>query len=380
MIEQTEKSPPLTFKLLTRREFLILSSFFLVGGGLGFGLHKKSPWLFSDGGFDILENNSSPTHNPLPSQLRGFYANAPTLYQKPDQWERAFEKAKELGVRRLRIFLNDAFEPEIGKYNDDLLLLIARFSRQWSDFQEGAGIELDLFDCFSLGNQLLWNGVYETQLKPSPYNPSLTYPGYRDFFEKKKLREAFINRVVYALTKLVNELGVRNLAAISVANEPNLRLIGGETKENVALLTDWYKEILPVISEIAPGIPILPGVAEPWFINFRELPWLCANTFHAYPFGIDLERLSQYVRGEIPLVCQEIGFPSRFLGITIPENKKDMWMARFINHVVVSTTIQTPQKTILYCGSIGVWKIEDYDDGFEIKNIPPQLLKYYAKN
>jgi hypothetical protein len=339
---------------INRRKFL---KFIL----LGTGLFSTSSGCFPEKEIKKFENFSLlPPENPSPSFLRGINLNAPFLWQDVDYPEKianAFKNAEKIGARNIRVFINDLFEPELGRYNFDVLEKIKKLA-QISPFP----LQVDLFDAFSLSHFGKFNLFHSSSPSPSPYLTG-------DFFNDERLRNFFLRRVE---TIILFFGDIKNIVSWSVANELEPK---GTKEEKREILTRWYEEIIKKIKEIDPERPILSGLSDPQLIDEEKLRklGLTANTIHFYP---DLFQTSQ-PPGKIPLVCQEIGFPSRIAEIKIPDSLYDIFFSNFLNNSFLNFAEINEEKGLLRLktDSFWLWRLsyegDLHQDGFEI--IPQRI-------
>jgi len=364
-MENKERAKRFIFDLkkIDRREFL---KFFLLGAGL----FLTNSGCFPEKEIKKFENFSLlPPENPSPAFLRGINLNAPFLWQDVDYPEKitnAFENAKEIGARNIRVFINDLFEPELGRYNFDVLKKIKKLA-QISPFP----LQVDLFDAFSLSHFGKINLVHSSSPYPSPYLAG-------DFFNDERLRNFFLRRVE---TIILFFGDIKNIVSWSVANELEPK---GTKEEKREILTMWYEEIIKKIKEIDPERPIISGLADPELIDEEKLKeiGLTANTIHFYP---NLFQNFQESR-KIPLVCQEIGFPSKIAGIKIPDSLYDIFFSNFLNDSFLNFAEINEKKGLLKLktDSFWFWRLsyegDSHQDGFEIipQRIPRTLETIFS--
>lgn len=356
---------------LSRREFLI--------GGAFLG----ASFLASKWGVEKVAQNFSPTFDlerlkdftilpperPAPSELTGINLNVPFLWREvdsPEKIERAIENAQQFDARTIRVFINDEFEPELGDYRFEVLEKIEKLAQKFP-------LQVDLFDAFSLLRANKFNPVYGSSLLSSPYLVA-------DFFTDKPIREIFLERV----RKIVSQLNhVPKIVAWSVANElkPSAR-----TKEEARkVLTDWYEEVIKTIRHLDPKRPILSGVADPTLLDEERLKacGLTANTIHFYPDPTEnaFRFYQTNYKKVLPLICQEIGFPSKIFGFSFSFAHDELF-SRFLSYCF-SQFIEINEKEKWLrpnLTSIGLWRLsfegDPHQDGFGLSpEKSPQTLK-----
>ena len=344
----------------------------------------NAPWLdfnpeniFGDRFPDLKNYRVIAPEHRLPTGLDGLYSNSPRLYLSDEMTQAQYlDKIKTFG-KRVRLFINDEFEPQLGQYNDNITGRIARFA------QKVDGVEIDLADFFTIGNCLTDNPVYGHNIPSSPYNPIKDRTGYNHVYTDPKMVGAFQKRIDHAVNRLLNVYHVDNIKAWSF-NEP----APPTNSEGREILTAWYQKMVDTIRQIDPKTPIFSGVAVPWFINEKAVPGLTANTFHLYPFNsVNFQRLSDYLHSPqsvLPLICQEIGFPEQVFGHHIPNELYDYLYNNFINKLINYTTVFDHENKLIKPEvlSVGVWKIDDYSDGFNANpySSPLKLLQWWFKN
>lgn len=364
---------------ISRREFLI--------GGAFLGAN----FLASKWGLERTKSNFSPfdlekfkdftvfpPEFPTPSELVGINLNAPFLWQEvksPEKIEKSIENAHQFGARTVRVFVNDEFEPELGKYRFEVLEKIEKLAQKFP-------LQVDLFDAYPLLQANKFNVIYGSSSLSSPY---LTFRKEKpfiqqqlNFFTDKSIREIFLKRVKEIVNRLHHTSGI---VAWSIANElaPPTR-----TKEEAKkILTDWYEEVVIAIRQTDKERPILSGVADPNLLDEERLKdcGLSANTIHLYPFSGSSENiLNAQQQKLLPLICQEIGFPSRIFGLSFSFAHDELF-SRYLSHNFSSFFEVNEREKWLKpkITSIGLWRLtfegDLHQDGFEIipENLPITL-------
>ena len=346
----------------------------------------NAPWLYFDpenidgaGRFPDLKDYRviSPDHR-LPADLNGIYSNSPKLYLSDESTQnRYLKKINMLGAKRVRLFIADEVEPQLGQYNDNVLKRVAEFANKVD------GVEIDLADFFTIGNCLTDNPVYGHDIPSSPYNPTKDRSGYDRVYTDPKMVAAFQNRIDHIINKLLNDYHIGNIKTWSF-NEP---APPGDAA-GPEILTNWYKKMVDAIRQIDPKTPVFSGAAVPWHINEKVIPGLTANTFHLYPFNsVNFQKLNDYLHSPqsvLPLVCQEAGFPEQIFGQTIPDGLYNYLYTNFLQKLISYTTVFDHKNKLITPGvlSIGVWKIDTYSDGYNVgpDSYPMKLLQWWCKN
>lgn len=364
---EREKIP----KGITRRKFLIGGAF--LGTGLlvsRWSAENVAQNFFPSFDLERLKDFTvlSPEY-PAPSELTGINLNAPFLWRtldSSDKIEKAFYNARQFSARTIRVFINDEFEPELGKYRFEVLGKIKKLAQKFP-------LQVDLFDAFSLVHANKLNPVYSSSALSSPYLMEK-----KDFFTDQSIQETFLERV----RKIVEDLDkTPGIVAWSVANElaPPIE----NKKEAREILTNWYEKVVTEIREIDPKRPILSGVADPNLLDEERLKacGLSANTIHLYPFSGSSENiLNAQQQKLLPLICQEIGFPSRIFGFPF-SFAYDELLSRFLSHNFSSFFEVNEKEKWLRpkITSIGLWRLtfegDSHQDGFGIdpKKLPQTL-------
>lgn len=357
---------------VSRRELLI--------GGTFLG----ASFLASKWGVEKVAQNFSPTFDlerlkdftilppecPAPSELTGINLNAPFLWRtvdSPDKIEKAVNNARQFGARTIRVFINDEFEPELGKYRFEVLGKIKKLAQKFP-------LQVDLFDAYRLLHANKFNPVYGSPNLSSPY-----LVAHLDFFTDQFIRGMFLERVKTIITHLSR---TPEIVAWSIANEltPPIE----NKKEARGILTNWYVEVVTEIRKIDPKRPILSGVTNPTLLDEERLKQcgLTANTFHLYPFSGSSENIFNVQQQKsLPLVCQEIGFPSKLFGFSFSFAHDELF-SRYLSHNFSSFfEINEKEKWLKpKITSVGLWRLtfegDSHQDGFGIDpEKSPQTLK-----
>jgi hypothetical protein len=294
-----------------------------------------------------------PSPYPLPESLRGITLNSPFLWKRDNDYVRWVEsQAEKLGAKTVRVFINDDFEPELGRknYNDKVLENIKRIAPQLS----GAKLIVSLFDTYSLLHQDKSNAHYPPSPLSSPYFLESTgqtkAQKQLSIFENQNIKSCLFQRIDYCVRNLNS---TEQIAAWEIANEPEL--------DNRELFTDWFKERVDVVRKIDADRPIITGLANPSLIDENQLVGKnVVNSFHAYPFHLAaFAALTKYVpKSILPLAGLETG---------IGENQGSvidypLFLFRVLTSVISENT--------LYTGNVGLWKIDDYTDGYDVSDSP----------
>lgn len=356
---------------ITRREFLIGGAFL----GVGF--------LGSKWGVERITNSFSPSLDleklkdftilppefPTPSELVGINLNAPFLWQEvdsPEKIERAIKNASQFGARSIRVFINDEFEPELGNYQFEVLDKIKKLAQKFP-------LQVDLFDAYPLFHASDFNPVYGSSSFSSPYLVEKV-----NFFTDKSIQETFLKRVKVVVEYLNHHPGI---LAWSVANELTPPV---QTKERAKeILTSWYEKVITEIRKIDKERPILSGVANPTLLDEEKLKQcgLTANTLHLYPFLGKEDTLSTQSRRSLPLVCQEVGFPSQIFGFSFLFAHDELFSRYLSRHLLSFIEINEKERWLRpKVTSIGLWRLtfedDSHQDGFGLTPEKlPQTLK-----
>lgn len=357
---------------ISRRELLIGGAFlgadFLASS---WGLERIASNLFSSPNFEKLKDYTVlPPEFPTPSKLIGINLNAPFLWREvdsPDKIEKAVRNARQFGARTIRVFINDEFELELGDYHLEVLEKIDRLAQKFP-------LQVDLFDAYPLLCSNKFNPVYGLSSLSSPYLVEK-----QNFFTNQFIQETFLERI----RKIVGCLNkTPGIIAWSVANELAPPV---QTRERAKkILTDWYEKVIMAIRQIDQKRPILSGVANPTLLDEERLKksGLTANTIHLYPFSGSSENILHAQHQKIlPLVCQEIGFPSRIFGFSFSFAHDELF-SRYLSHNFSSFfEINEKEKWLKpKITSLGLWRLtfegDFHQDGFGIDpEKSPQTLK-----
>jgi hypothetical protein len=383
---------------LSRRQFLEFVGASALGAGALLSAKELSrqPWFpqLSDVSLDVNNQDLLNTirtfrvetpRTVLPHGLNGLYFNSPFIYNEgnPEEgaenhaWKDVVVKAKKYNGNRFRTFISTSFEPRFRQYNMQVLENIANFSNSIENYsddaQEPAGLAICLLDSFPMGNCMLPNAIYGSSRTYSPYNRSGTWDEYERFFTDEVRFDYYRRRVETIVKTLKNNS--THISSWVPMNEPlPLHIFRTGKKripeaESVGILTDWYKKAVDCIRNNDAETPIVSGVANPWFINEEELD-IDANSCHAYPFGTDFDRLSQYVKNperKKPIDFEEVAYPLSIWNVKIPGNVADTLYANFVESLFVATSsIDYDHNTIVpEMTSFGVWHLSaTHKDGF----------------
>ena len=325
----------------------------------------------------------------LPHGLNGLYFNSPFIYNEgnPEEgvenpaWKDVVVKAKKYNGNRFRTFISTSFEPRFRQYNMQVLTNIANFGNSIVNYSEGAsepaGLAICLLDSFPMGNCMFSNAIYGSSRTYSPYNRSSTWDEYERFFTDEILFGHYQKRVETIIQTLKKDTKTKahHISSWIPINEalPSYVFRTGKKRipeaESVGILTDWYKKAVDCIRNIDPETPIVSGVASPWFIDEEQLD-IDANSCHAYPFGTDFDRLSQYVKNperKKPIDFEEVAYPLYVRNVKIPGKVADTLYANFVESLFVATSsIDYDHNTIVpEMTSFGVWHLSaTHKDGF----------------
>lgn len=336
---------------------------------------------------DSIEWAAQP---PLPRALRGISFNVPFGWgDGPEQVAQTVAAAQSAGAMIFRELIDDIrkpFEPSLGKYNDDVIDQIRGHSKSVSE-QSSKKIKtiISLIDGFYLFRSDQPNPVWvdcswppgqaamqlgKSELR-SPY-----LRGYRpeDGSPVAAQQAIFIDEEVKDHVKarlrfLVDAFkDTSSICAWEIGNE--LSVPGLSPDRAQVILTQWYSEMIDTVREIDPERPILLGVAEPWLVDDQllEQPNI-VNTTHNYidASGEKLRDLSDYLhhpKRKLPVVCQEIGMPSKFGCVGIPS---DTMLSRFLPRVIEAGMYQNNRGGWSnHLGHFGLWQVGTHQDGFNV--------------
>jgi hypothetical protein len=341
-------------KKLTRREFLNL---LVIVGALAFieihtTMSKFKEWLY------LIIKEFFKENKDLKFKELGI--NSPFIYLKEEKWEEYFnllleiQKIFNVESFRIRIFISDDFERNLGEYNFEVLEKIFKFYNFLKEKGVNFVLEIDLIDCYSIGNSLKYNPIYGSHPPSSPYNTSKDLNGYKNFFTDERLKGFFIKRVEEILKYLREKFGNENLI-ISIANEPEPPYSENEKRQ---ILNLWYDFVLENIKNLlSPNWKIVSGLKDPRYLSkeFYERTGVMP-TLHLYPFEFSPSEIEGIIKEFGKVYIQELGVPYRIFNFSNPLEKV-LWKAllRWLNNQEIS-----------------VWKIDFYEDGFDFSRIIPQ--------
>ncbi len=340
-------------KKLTRREFLKLLGIITV---LSFveihpTMRKFKEWFY------LIVKEFFKENKDLKFKELGI--NSPFVYLKEEKWEEYYnillkiQRFFSVERFRIRIFISDDFEKNLGEYNFEVLEKVFKFYNFLKNKGLNFTLEIDLIDCYTIGNSLKYNPIYGSHSPSSPYNPSKDLNGYKIFFTDETLKRFFIERVKKILGYLKEKLGNEDLI-ISIANEPEPPYQDSERKQILSL---WYTFVLENIRNLlSPKWEIVSGLKNPRYLSkeFYEKTGIIP-TLHLYPFEFLPSEIEEIIKEFEKVYIQELGVPYRIFNLRNPL-EKILWITllRWLRNKKVS-----------------VWKIDFYDDGF---NFPPEFL------
>lgn len=370
---------------ISRRKFLIGGTF--LGAGFlasGWGMERIARNFSPSLDLEKLKDFAVlPPDRPAPYELTGINLNSPFLWREvdsPEKIERAIQNANQFGARTIRIFINDEFEPELGNYRLEVLEKIEKLAQRFP-------LQVDLFDAYHLLHANKFNVVHGSSSLSSPYlmpkKEKSLMQRQLDFFTDETIQEVFLRRVKAILEHLNH---VPQIVAWSVANE--LVPPAGSKKEARKILTNWYEKVVSAIRQIDKERPIVSGVADPGLLDEERLIrcGLSANSIHLYPdfLGTPENNLKFYqnqYQKALPLICQEIGFPSRLLGISFSFAYDELFSAFLSHHLSSFIEVNEGRRWVKpKVTTIGLWRLsfegDHHRDGFEISPEKlPQTLK-----
>ena len=378
---EKEKVP----RSFSRREFIIGSAF--LGASLfasKWSVEKvtqnfsPTPNLEEFKGFTVL-----PPEYLTPPEITGINLNSPFLWREvdsPQKIEKAIQNANQFGARTLRVFINDEFEPELGNYHFKVLEKVEKLAQRFP-------LQVDLFDAYPLLHANKFNLTHGSSFLSSPYlsvgkEKSLAQRQL-DFFTDETIRKIFLKRVKEIIGRLNH---VPQVVAWSVANE--LAPPVGTKEEARKMLSHWYEKVIITIRQIDKERPIISGVADPTLLDEKRLKesGLSANTIHLYPnltdsVGSAFKLYQTQHQKALPLVCQEIGFPSQILGLSFSFAHDELF-SRYLSHSLSHFVEINKKERWLRpkVTSIGLWRLtfegDSHQDGLGISPEKlPQTLK-----
>jgi len=326
----------------------------------------------------LLDFTVLPPKIPTPPELRGIIMNSPFLWQHtdiPDAIDRAVENARAFESKTIRVFINDTYEPELSHFEPWVL-------ENTKVLTEKFPLIVDLFDAYPLLHSNKPNIIYGSWPLTSPYLVKTKGRSLIDqqlaFFVDPDLVEIFLNRA----RSIVDSLKSSRVVAWSVANE--LIPPVGTPEEKREILTTWYEKVLREIRRLDPNRPIVSGVADPTLLDEQRLKTagLTANTIHLYPGGPDnwIRILASHHQC-LPWIIQEIGFPTKALGIQLGSLRDELLASFLVDRLLRFIKVDEKNRTVKpESESLGIWRLtfegDWHDDGFSVS---PQSLPKTSK-
>lgn len=346
-------------------EYKIISPPFAMPNGMNH-LFVNSPYIFIEGGGDVDRTGTNA------------------------QWDRFIDYAKVMGSQRVRMLAIWDIEPRIGFFNYNRLESLGNFARYLQEkTDDKMKLSVTLFDCFELGNCLRYNPVYGTGGVTSPYNPTRDWNGYSHFFTDPELRNRIKGRNRIVVRELLHAQKLTNIQNWTLMNEPLPRYAydkNASVEQSTQELTEYYRDLIDDLRQYDPDTPILSGVVDPRHIDTSQIPGLTANTFHAYPLGINLHSLGEYLKSQnrtLPVEAEEGGFPVALEGHDLPSDVADGLFYNYIVDLIENTwnidhTRRTIQPTFT---SFGGWQIStEHTDGFRFTpDVLPRTIGLFEK-
>ena len=341
---------------IARRDFLkktIYTTGALVGIGSIPGIVNEFTDVLPD---DSIENLKVCPSFPLPQELRGLSMNSPFLHCFPEAQNSVISDSLKAGVTNLRIFIDDAFEPTLGDYKNNVISSIKNLHQNIASQTDTLHTIVSLYDAYGMTERL--NLVHGRNKITSPYCDG-SPEDYRKFFTDEKIKSRFLNRAKI----IIESLGDTNVvSAWEVGNE--FSPPAGE--DGQAIFQDWFSAAAGSISKMDPAKrPIISGVARPWYIDERGFEGVgLINTIHIYPAPFIFNDFRDYLGREdrrLPLFVEEIGFPGKLLEMNIPPSLVDAFYNNFLNMAIRSATFS---KNLLAIDGLVPWKIDGYEDGY----------------
>lgn len=363
---------------ITRRQFLIRTAALGVSGVsfLSYLGNREYASQFDEqhGDLSFLHPIESPS-TPMSEELAGICVNSPFLWKEsPSYIHHVIESAQQLDATTIRIYVHDAFEPVLGVYNTDILNSIRLLAQQIDEVNnqtnDSLRIVVSLFDSYRMLHSDKRNADYGSIPLTSPY---FVHAQGREkeskqlsFFTDSESMHFFQVRVRTIVESLQD---IPQICAWELINEAEIP--GSVPQEEAqSLLTQWYQDQVQFLRHIDHDRPIITGLARPWLIDeepFKEQQVI--NSFHAYVTELDasylryLEEFSEH--SILPLAGLEVGASRRLGGsILLPS-----FITRMLRLVVPKITI----------GSIGLWKIDNYEDDYSIDIQQRELTEYMCR-
>ncbi|HSW89997.1 MAG TPA: twin-arginine translocation signal domain-containing protein [Patescibacteria group bacterium] len=328
----------------SRRSFLKLSAAAAVGSAVvgTLGVHElqeiHAHWLK-----DLKRKTIIPTRAEVAGKLREPLVNYPYLYKHPEYWEECIVDMKLMGVKRVRLLLDDAFEKKIGQYDDQILWKIHGLCVYLA--KNGISAELDLIDCY--GMTVRQNVIYGANKADSPYS----HDDYQRFFEDPRIQENLERRYIHILS-FFQRRETPALVAFTPANEP-------EPPNDPSVLDDWVARQAGIIRSVAgQETLILGGVSKPWLLTERSK--VSANTIHWY-YLLESDEYRKYIQTDrvLATIGQEIGFSNGFGGVQVlTAVQSDLFSALCLQIAFDAMTTQT-KKTVNAHGltTLAIWEL-----------------------
>ena len=337
-------------KYISRRDFL--KTAVLLFGGVAL---SKIAEPIADGLLESsFENLMIVPAFPLPQQLNGLLINSPFLWRYPQIQKSVISQSLEAGVYNLRLFANDDIEPRLGSYEIKAVEAISRLNKNIAYQSDNLHTIISLYDAY--GMKIRNNLIYGQNTITSPYSDG-SETSYRNFFTDKKTRQFFLNRI----KMLVESLGDSPvISAWEVGNE----FAPPQGMDGQRIFQDWFLEVVDTIHKIDKVRPILTGVEKPWDLDEKKLDNKnVINTVHIYlPSAItNFCAFLQNKNRKLPLLVEETGFPGRLMGFDFPTLFADIGYNNFIHKIIRAATFSN---NLLAIDSLGLWKIDGYNDGF----------------
>jgi hypothetical protein len=200
------------------------------------------------------------------------------------------------------------------------------------------------------------NLIYGSNTITSPYSDG-SEVSYKNFFSDKKIRQSFINRT----KMLIESLGDSSvISAWEVGNE----FAPPQGVDGQNIFQDWFLEVIDTIRKIDKVRPILTGLEKPWDIDEKKLnDKNVINTIHIYSLSAitNFHAFLQKKDRKLPLLVEEVGFPSRLIGLDFSTLLTDVGYNNFVHKIIRAATFSN---NLLAIDSLGLWKVDGYDDGF----------------
>lgn len=327
---------------------------------------------------EILSYEVLSSPQPSPIKKGGIGYNGVYLpFRDENTQEAVLNFAVESGATFLRVFFdcpaeNSDYEPNVGKYQEDVLRKFSSFCARAAD--RGLSLIVALSDGYRMGACLDPNPVYGSKQVLSPYyQPNNNNDPWMPFYTDPYLVQAYENRTKLAAASVMSALGPyldakKMQLFFEPMNEPGIPK-GDGGKE---LFNQWLSGISGML-KAEYGVSSISGVADPDMVDTSII-----NTLHYYPNIIHgSEKLTDLVNKPVnlPTFIEETGINDKFLNL-LPMH--DQQLFSFLSDIFLRTTkIDFARKTIqpLISPLLCLWHIDPgNDDHYTITESLPSSL------